>query len=176
MRVLFPSSPVIAQRTKTHSGIWFRGQRKGRNISYSLDSAEGGCRWSTGDYSQFSHASVVNVFVPAGITLNFRMNLPNFHTAPTEHVHCASEPFQLCCALWNSALREAALQHLPLFSHFCWTETHATIFPGWKLAVYSTSQFPIHWRTFSMTELYVLHSMPLNIHFWETVKIFALTA
>lgn len=26
-----------------------------------------------------------------------------------------------------------------------------------------------------MTELYVLHSMPLSIHFWQTVKIFALT-
>lgn len=29
---------------------------------------------------------------------------------------------------------------------------------------------------FSMTEPYVLHSTPLSIHFWLTVKIFALTA
>lgn len=76
------------------------------------------------------------------------------------------------CVSWSCP----PAHHLPLFSHFCWTETQAALFPGWKLAVYSTSQFPIPWRTFSMTALCALHSTPLNIHFWGTVKIFALTA
>lgn len=48
------------------------------------------------------------------------MNLPNFHKAPTEHVHCTSEPFQPHCAQWNSALCEAALQHTTCHRNSCY--------------------------------------------------------
>lgn len=105
------------------------------------------------------------------------MNLTNSHTAPIACLCHTSKLFQIQtvlnkCASWSFPPALCS----PLFFHLCSTETQARPLQGWKLAVYSSSQFPIPWQVFSMTELYVLHSTPLNIYFWLTVKIFALTA
>lgn len=106
----------------------------------------------------------------------FPMNLTISHAAPTICLCHTWKPFQLQAVLNNCASWSFTLL-TPRFFFFCFcsAETQTRPLQGWKLAVYSSSQFPIPQQVFSMTEPYVLHSMPLSIHFWPTVKIFALT-
>lgn len=175
---------LFVSQTKTYTVGW-RAQRRGRGISF-WDLVRKDCRWSTEDKFQFSHFYVVNLFLPTTSCLFSFQQPPPRYGFPNEpnHLSCGSnnmfvpymEAFpatgcakQLCFMKLHSA-------HPPLFFYcFCSAETQTRPLQGWKLAVYSSSQFPIPQQVFSMTEPYVLHSMPLSIHFWPTVKIFALT-
>ena len=144
----------MSRWTEIDKAGWHTDQRRGRGTSSLWDLARKGYKSSTGEKSQFSLTYGIKLFLPIHHTLSFQMNLTNSHMTPTACLCHTLKPFQIPTVLNNHASWSfSPVLCSALFFHFCSTETQARPLQGWKLAVYSPSQFPIPWQVFSMTEL-----------------------